>query len=397
MLTTKLKFLQEISLLQKTDPETREKINILLKKCGYTELTPLQEKVIPAALQNKNLIVQSEKHSGQTLSYAFPIMLQTDFSYPGLKIIIIASSAGSIKTISSQFRKLFIKKLTSLQTITIGTEKNIKKEFRLLQKQPDIIIGTAERFIDHIRRDNLLLDGVQAAVIEDSEITDYEGFEKDLEFILSKLPVNPRFFAFTEDKHRTELLSNLIKKASVILKEDWKKADITTEEENNMKFEKNGNSYERLFEEIIKEIKEEADPLELNRLNKVIRKNVPFFLRKYFTAYLFSSYINSTGGQRKSRGNTKTLFLNTGKNKGLYSSELYKIIKTAADIDKDKIKQIRILDNYSFIEVSSDYADQLIEKLSDWNFRGRRFSISLAKNTRNSRTPLNRGRRKAQS
>ena len=147
------------------------------------------------------------------------------------------------------------------------------------------------------------------------------------------------------------------------------------------------NKYGKLFEEILKEIKEEADPVELNRLNKIIKKNVPFFLRKYFTAFLFNSYVNSSGGKTRSRGNTKTLFLNTGKNKGLYSSELYKIIKTAADMDKDKIKQIRILDNYSFIEVSSESADQLIDKLTDWNFRGRKFSISHAKNTRSSRTP----------
>ena len=384
-------------MLQKTDPETREKINILLKKCGYKELTPLQDKVIPAALQNKNLIVQSEKHSGQTLSYAFPIMLQTDFSYPGLKIIIIASSAANIKKISSQFRKLFMRKLTSLQTITIGTEKNIKKEFRLLQKQPDIIIGTAERFIDHFRRNNLVLDGLQTAVIEDSDITDYEGFEKDLEFILSKMPVNPQFFVFTEDRHRTEILTPLIKKASVIFKEDWKKSDSIKEEKINMKPDKKENRYERLFEEIIKEIKEEADPVELNRLNKIIKKNVPFFLRKYFTAFLFNNYINSPGRQRKIGENTKTLFLNTGKNKGLYSSELYKIIKTAADIDKDKIKQIRILDNYSFIEVSSESAELLIEKLTNWNFRGRKFSISHAKNTRNQRNPSSRGQRKDQS
>ena len=384
-------------MLQKTDPETREKINILLKKCGYRELTPLQEKVIPAALQNKNLIIQSEKHSGQTISYAFPIMLQTDFSYPGLKIIIIASSAANIKKISSFFRKLFIKKLTSLQTVTIGTEKNIKKEFRLLQKQPDIIIGTAERFIDHIRRDNLVLDGLQTAVIEDSDITDYEGFEKDLEFILSKMPVNPRFFVFTEDRHRTEILSPLIKKGAVFYKEDWKKKESIKEEKINMKSDKKETRYERLFEEIIRQIKEEADPVELNSLNKIIKKNVPFFLRKYFTAFLFSSYINSPGRPRKSGENSKTLFLNTGKNKGLHSGELYKIIKTAADIDKDKIKQIRILDNYSFIEVSSDSAEYLIEKLTDWNFRGRKFSVSLAKNTRNHRTPSgSRGRRKEQ-
>ena len=386
MVNYKVKILQEISLLQKMDPEIRKKIVILLKKCGYSELTPLQEKVIPPAFQNKNIIVQTEKHSGQTLSYALPIMLQTDFSYSGLKIIIIASSVQNIKSISNQFRKLFVKKLTSLQTITIGTEKNIKKEFRLLQKQPDIIIGTAERFIDHIRRNNLILDGLQTAVIEETEITDYEGFEKDLEFILSKMTAAPRLFAFTEVKSRTEMLSQLIKKAVIITKDEWKQTEGTKEEKIDMKVDENEEKYEGLFKNIIKEIKEESDPVELSRLNKIIKKNVPFFLRKYLTAYLFSTYMNSAGSIKTEAGNTKTLFLNTGKNKGLYSGELIKIIKTASDINKDKIKQIRILDNYSFIEVSDDAADILIEKLSDWNFRGRRLSISHARNNRRSGT-----------
>ena len=395
MVTTKLKYLQEISLLQKIEPEIKTRIDILLKKCGYTELTALQEKVIPAALQKKNLIVESEKKSGQTLSYAVPIMLQTDFSYPGLKIIIIASSPLKIKSISSQFRKLFLKKLTSLQTITIGTEKNVKKEFRLLQKQPDIIIGTAERFIDHIRRGNLNLDGLQAAVVEDSDITDYEGFEKDLEFIFSKISVNPQFYAYTEETDRAEVLSNLLKKASVINKEDWKKTDSSREEKENMKPADNENNYEKIFADIIKNIKEEADAVELSKLNRIIRKNVPFSLRKYFTAYLFQNYLDSPGAKKAAGGNTKTLFLNTGKNKGLYIGELYKIIKTAADIDKDKIKQIRILDNYSFIEISSDKAELLIEKLNNWNFRGRNFSISHARNNRNQRNS-GRGRRRPQ-
>lgn len=374
---------------QKIEPETRKTIDILLKKCGYSELTPLQEKVVPAALQNKNLIIQSEKNFGQTLSFALPIMLQTDFSYSGLKIIIIASSAQNIKKINSQFRKFFIKKLTSLQTITIGTEKNIKKEFRLLQKQPDIIIGTADRFIDHIRRNNLQLDGLQTAVIEDRDIDDYEDFEKDLEFIISKLTVKPQFLAFTDDNTRIETLNHLIKKAAVIYSEDWKQetaVSIDKEEEMNTKTANTGSDMKYLFDEIIKNIKEDSDPIELNKLNKTIKKNVPFFLRKYFTAYLLNAYMKSSnGGRVRNTGNTKTLFLNTGKNKGLYSSELFKIIKTASDIDKDKIKQIRILDNYSFVEVSEDSADFLIEKLNNWNFRGRKFNISHARNNRKPR------------
>ncbi len=379
-------------MLQKIDPEIKEKIDILLEKCGYRELTPLQHKVLPPAFQNKNLIVHSERHSGQTLSYAFPIMLKTDFSYPGLKIMIIASSVRNIKSISNQFRKLFLKKLTSLQSVTIGTDKNVKKEFRLLQKQPDIIIGTAERFIDHIRRDNLVLDGLQTAVIEDSDITDYEGFEKDLEYIFSKMSVSPQFFAFTEDSSRTEILSSLIKKPFIINKEDWGENETTGEENSNMKYNDNENKYGKLFEDIITRIKEDADPVELNSLNRIIRKNVPFFLRKYFTAYLFKNYAGISGSTGNSISGTKTLFLNTGKNKGLYSGELLRIIKTAADIDKENIKQLRILDNYSFIEISSEYSDILIEKLNNWNFRGRKFSLSYAKNTRNQKPSAKRER-----
>ena len=46
---------------------------------------------------------------------------------------------------------------------------------------------------------------------------------------------------------------------------------------------KPAESYTRLFDSILKEIKEDSDPVELNKLNKIIKKNVPFFLRKYFT------------------------------------------------------------------------------------------------------------------
>ncbi len=370
-------------MLQKIDPKIGEKVDLLLKKSGYRELTPLQKAVIPAALQKKNIIVQSEKHFGQTISYIIPLILQTDFSYPGLKIIIIASSPQNAKLINHQFRKFFVKKLTSLQAVTIGIERNIKKEFRLLLKQPDIIIGTAERFIDHIRRDNLLLEGIQATVIEDRDITDYKDFERDLEFIISKIPVKPVFYAFSEEKDRIDILGQLIKKASVIYREDWKP---TTEEKSkgeNMAIsaDDKDNSVKEAIKIILKEVRENADPVELNSISRIIKKNVPFFMRKYFTAYLFNS-IRMPEGRVSASGSSTTLFLNTGKNKGLYNGELLRIIKTAADIDKENIKQIRILDNYSFIEVKEDSADIIIEKLNDFNFRGRKFSLSYAKNNR---------------
>ena len=51
-----------------------------LKKEGITEPTDIQVEVIPAALENKDIIGQSQTGSGKTLAYLLPIFQKIDNS-----------------------------------------------------------------------------------------------------------------------------------------------------------------------------------------------------------------------------------------------------------------------------------------------------------------------------
>ena len=50
---------------------------------------------------------------------------------------------------------------------------------------------------------------------------------------------------------------------------------------------------------ILEKIRNEADPEEIESLKKTIRKNVPFFMRGTFSAYLLKAFLE--GGRRRPR------------------------------------------------------------------------------------------------
>jgi hypothetical protein len=74
------------------------------------------------------------------------------------------------------------------------------------------------------------------------------------------------------------------------------------------------------------------------------------------------------------------LFINVGRNRRVFPREILGIINSETATPKDDIGAIRILDNYSFIQVRNTVADTIIEALNGKSFRGRILTINYAKN-----------------
>ncbi len=165
--------------------------------------------------------------------------------------------------------------------------------------------------------------------------------------------------------------------------------------------------------------KADSNPEELDQLKKLIKKNVPFLLRGYFTAYLLRELLsNDTTKPRQNRGpkpqaapqpkkerppraekpqasattegqetekpqrvipeGAKTLYLNIGKMKRLYSKDLSQLLQTELGITREDIYGIRIYDKYSFITMSQENCEKAIEKLNGMDFKGRTASVSYS-------------------
>lgn len=137
----------------------------------------------------------------------------------------------------------------------------------------------------------------------------------------------------------------------------------------------------------------DPNPQDLENLKKTIKKNVPFYRRNYFSAYLLRELINNgtikgvtkspTREKRDNKtqvvaNNSRTLYLNIGKMRRLYAKELSLIFQERLNINRSDIFAIRIYDKYSFVTLSEENAQRAIEILNGTEIRGRVVSVSYS-------------------
>lgn len=165
--------------------------------------------------------------------------------------------------------------------------------------------------------------------------------------------------------------------------------------------------------EILEKIKTEADPVALNEYRALIRKQVPFFMRTYVAAYLLMQAEQGAGkkrGQdhsrrrehggdreqerRQERPKAETprrelpedeaarLFMSIGRNRRVFPREILGLIMSESSVAKEDVGSIRILDNYSFVQVRKESADEIISALDGKQFRGRTLAVNYARSRR---------------
>jgi len=76
---------------------------------------------------------------------------------------------------------------------------------------------------------------------------------------------------------------------------------------------------------------------------------------------------------------SKMLFISIGKNRRLFPREVITLIITKSSAVREDIGVIRILDNYSFVQVRDTKADEIIAVLTGLKFRGRTLTVNYAK------------------
>ncbi|MBN2441901.1 MAG: DEAD/DEAH box helicase [Spirochaetales bacterium] len=132
-----------------------------------------------------------------------------------------------------------------------------------------------------------------------------------------------------------------------------------------------------LAKTIVKRIKEDEDPETLNMYSKILKKNIPFFLRSYALAFLFKESLSKRTHKQKS--STTSLFISVGKNRRVFPPDLVTLLTESLKIKRVEIKDIKILDNYSFVEISTRYASKAISLLNGKEFKGKKLSVNYAR------------------
>ena len=177
----------------------------------------------------------------------------------------------------------------------------------------------------------------------------------------------------------------------------------------------------------------EENPDLLNDLKKIFKQTIPFSKRMYVAAYLTkemqgrfhgapnarrndifmhgsrgmrnfkdASYGRPSYDDRRENGESlsdefrdeahtphprvqidealaATIFISIGRNRRVYPRDLVGLLVSVAGLDRDRIGDIRVLANYSFVQLFKDDTDKAIAALNGYDYRGRKLAVSFSR------------------
>jgi superfamily II DNA/RNA helicase len=203
---------------------------ILLKALvdsGYTEPTPVQAQAIPAALEGRDLMVSSQTGSGKTAAFMLPALHRFAAqegpalaSAPARTANQDRQSARSRGNDRPRFRAAQPKMLVLTPTrelalqVTAATDKyagtlrRLKavailggmpypKQMELLSRNPEILVATPGRLIDHMESGKIDFSQLQILVLDEADRMLDMGFIEDIEKIISATPAARQTMLFS--------------------------------------------------------------------------------------------------------------------------------------------------------------------------------------------------------
>lgn len=266
----------------------------------------------------------------------------------------------------------------------LGTDDDLRAEATKVAAGPDVVVTTPRRLIDHIRRGNADLSRVSACVLSPPLDSTVASFGADLHFIYTKFEHEPSTIVFSggNEDDLGEIVDLLHRPVSVPMRPsagtDTSRARKPQQEYSDMAKRDlpfDPESTAQQLREIVRKIHEDEDPNVMNQYRKFIRRHVSVFSRGYFTAYLFKHF---TGGESVS-SSRKSIFVSAGRNRRVHARDLVTLFTSTDDVSRDDIGQIKVLDNYSFVEIEASKAKQAIEALNGTDFRGRKLTVNYAR------------------
>ncbi|MFT7245356.1 MAG: ATP-dependent RNA helicase SrmB [Candidatus Azotimanducaceae bacterium] len=152
-----------------------------LETLGFSEATEVQSRAIPAVLEGRDVMVSAKTGSGKTAAFLLPMldrMLRIDLPRSGTRgLILLPTRELALQTVKT-FEKLA--KFTPIKCgIIIGGEA-FKHQIASLRRNPEVIIATPGRLVEHLEKGSIDFDDLEFLVLDEADRMLDMGFTEDM-------------------------------------------------------------------------------------------------------------------------------------------------------------------------------------------------------------------------
>ena len=221
---------------------------------GYTQPTPVQEQAIPAALAGRDLIVSAQTGSGKTAAFMLPAIHRFAEDPRLAPVRTFNQERQSQKTrgerprfqpaqprmlVLTPTRELAMQvtdasdkygaHVRRLRVVSILGGMPYPKQLQLLSKNPEILVATPGRLIDHLNSGKIDFSQLEILVLDEADRMLDMGFIEDIELIVAATPAERQtmLFSATLDGEVGKLAEKMTRQAQII-----RMGGATTKHEN---------------------------------------------------------------------------------------------------------------------------------------------------------------------
>ncbi|WP_225675479.1 DEAD/DEAH box helicase [Thalassolituus marinus] len=158
-----------------------------LENLEISEPTEVQSLMLPLALAGKDVQACAETGSGKTLAYLLPILeklLATDAPNASTRALILVPTRELARQVYKMAKHFC--DLTSLNAGLLTGGDDFKYQASMLRKNPEILVSTTGRLVDHLKRDTADLSDLEFLVLDEADRMLDMGFAEDMELIVGR-------------------------------------------------------------------------------------------------------------------------------------------------------------------------------------------------------------------
>ena len=140
-----------------------------ITKFGFRKPAPVQGEVYKKILEGGSFFVQAPTGSGKTLAYLLPLFERYKKTERENKIVIVAPTTELALQIHRQAELVRGNTGIGLHSVCLGGNTSIIRQIEKLKTKPQIIVGTAGRIIELIRKRKIAAHLVKTLVLDEGD------------------------------------------------------------------------------------------------------------------------------------------------------------------------------------------------------------------------------------
>ena len=153
---------------------------------GFEAPTPIQSEAIPVLLEGHDVIGGARTGSGKTAAFGIPLLERAKEGMGIPRALVLAPTRELARQVTDALSELASHLHLSIETLYGGV--SYQPQLQALRKGVDVVVGTPGRVLDHIKRRQLDVSGIEVLVLDEADEMLRMGFIDEVTEILDHLP-----------------------------------------------------------------------------------------------------------------------------------------------------------------------------------------------------------------